>query len=207
MVKSVGRQPLPSGLKKKNLNEVISAEDPKKRFTDLRKVGEGASGTVFMALDSHNGNKAVAIKEMELIRQPKPEVLVNEVVLMDAVDDAAIVKFSGAYMVEGALWVVMEFVDGEDLTQVLSVNDMTEPQIACVLKETLLALQHMHSRNILHRDIKSDNSTCCGVHVLSRSLLWVWCVRVLSCYTRGVFSIFRSIALFLARSHTHTRST
>ena len=51
----------------------------------------------------------------------------------------------------------MEYIDGVDLTQVLTANDLTEPQIALICRETLSSLEHLHSKNVVHRDIKSDN--------------------------------------------------
>ena len=38
--------------------------------------------------------------------------------------------------------------------KVLTCNDMTEPQIAVVTRESLLALDHLHQQRIIHRDIK-----------------------------------------------------
>ena len=55
---------------------------------------------------------------MVLSRQPKPDVLINEISLMKSCQHPAIVQFHDSFLVTDTLWVVMELVDGEDLTQV-----------------------------------------------------------------------------------------
>jgi len=70
----------------------------------------------------------------------------------------AIVNYIDSYMVDGALWVVMEYVDGCDLTQLVEVcHPMKEDHIAAVTHEILAGLDHLHQKGIIHRDIKSDN--------------------------------------------------
>jgi p21-activated kinase 1 len=51
----------------------------------------------------------------------------------------------------------MEFIDGEDLTQLISSQKMTEDQISATTHEVTAGLAHLHSKDIIHRDIKSDN--------------------------------------------------
>lgn len=54
------------------------------------------------------------------------------------------------------VWIVMEYVKGSTLHDIIKTN-LTEIQIATVVKECVLALDYAHSKNIIHRDIHSEN--------------------------------------------------
>lgn len=69
-----------------------------------------------------------------------------------------LVNYIDSYLVdEDDLWVVMDYLEGGNLTDVVVKTELDEGQIASVLKECLKALGFLHLHSIIHRDIKSDN--------------------------------------------------
>lgn len=138
------------------LIRICNHGDPTKLYRNLVKIGQGASGGVFTAVSTTNG-QFVAIKQMNLEQQPKKDLIVNEILVMKESKHKNIVNFIDSFLWKGDLWVIMEYMDGGSLTDVVTANLMTEAQIAAICKETVEGLAHLHSKGVIHRDIKSDN--------------------------------------------------
>ncbi|KAH6684344.1 putative Serine/threonine-protein kinase CLA4 [Halenospora varia] len=156
------------------LKEAVSKDDPNTSYSKQKKIGQGASGSVYVAKVKENptsaiarevirqqGSKAqVAIKQMDLAHQPRKELIVNEIMVMKDSKHRNIVNFLDAFLRNNftELWVVMEYMEGGALTDVIDNNPtITEDQISTICLETCRGLEHLHQQSIIHRDIKSDN--------------------------------------------------
>lgn len=173
------------------LKEVVSKDDPNMSYSKQKKIGQGASGSVYVAKIKENplsiiakevtrqqGLRAqVAIKQMDLAHQPRKELIVNEIMVMKDSRHRNIVNFLDAFLRNNCteLWVVMEYMEGGALTDVIDNNPLiTEEQISTICLEvcstesfdlaqlliknkTCSGLAHLHAQDIIHRDIKSDN--------------------------------------------------
>ncbi|EPQ26394.1 uncharacterized protein PFL1_06042 [Pseudozyma flocculosa PF-1] len=138
------------------LQAICTDADPTKLYRSLQKIGQGASGGVFTAYQVGT-NLSVAIKQMNLEQQPKKDLIINEILVMKESQHKNIVNFIDSFLFKGDLWVVMEYMEGGSLTDVVTCNIMTEGQIAAVSREVLEGLRHLHEHGVIHRDIKSDN--------------------------------------------------
>ncbi|KAI0286002.1 kinase-like domain-containing protein [Russula aff. rugulosa BPL654] len=102
-------------------------------------------------------NVLVAIKKMELDKRPKKYLIINEILVMRASRHTNIVNYIDSFLYKNELWVVMEYMEGGSLTEVVMANLMEEGQIAAVSREIAQGLQHLHKHGVIHRDIKSEN--------------------------------------------------
>src|SRR4051812_7624922 len=92
-----------------------------------------ASGGVFIAHQVSTG-LLVAIKQMNLEQQPKKDLIINEILVMKEMRHKNIVNYIDSYLWKGDLWVIMEYMEGGSLTDVVTSNYMTEGQMAAVCR-------------------------------------------------------------------------
>ncbi|MCJ1478693.1 Protein kinase [Lambiella insularis] len=156
------------------LKKIVTKFDPMASYVKQRKIGQGASGSVYIAkvlsdatspvaktVYKKDGDQArVAIKTMDLRNQPRKELIVNEIIVMKESLHPNIVNYLDSFLIENdtELWVIMEYMNGGALTDVIENNQrISEDQIAAICRETCKGLAHLHGQDIIHRDIKSDN--------------------------------------------------
>lgn len=138
------------------LQMVVDKGDPRSYLENFVKIGEGSTGVVCIATEKHSGRQ-VAVKMMDLRRQQRRELLFNEVVIMRDYQHRNVVEMFKSALVEEELWVIMEYLQGGALTNIVSETRLTEEQIATVCEAVLQALAYLHSQGVIHRDIKSDS--------------------------------------------------
>jgi len=104
-------------------------------FLSPSSHANSASGHVYVAKTLATGKK-VAIKEMDLSHQPRKELIVNEILVMKESQHPNIVNFLESYLVKNnELWVVMEYMEGGALTDIIENNTLEEDQISSICLE------------------------------------------------------------------------
>eukprot|EP01084_Bolivina_argentea_P152552 266105_1 len=83
----------------------------------------------------------------------------KEIQLLKSCRSPYIVNFRGSYIKDDNIWLVMEYCGGGAVLDLMKVTgqNLDEGQIQIVMRESLKGLQYLHSKKLVHRDIKAGN--------------------------------------------------
>ncbi len=130
------------------------------RYTVIEAIGEGGMGEVVKALDRKLG-RAVALKLIRprtLERTAAVDRFRRELTLAQRVTHPNVVRVHDLGEIEGALYISMEFVEGqtlEDLGQ--SMGQLSPRQTLGLARQIAAGLEAIHAQSIVHRDLKPGN--------------------------------------------------
>jgi serine/threonine protein kinase len=132
-------------------------------FVVKKKLGEGAFGEVFLAVDKANG-KEVALKQMlkSTIREKnKKDKVDNERKILQLAQQYKLkymVHLHVSFQTEDMLYLAMDFCPGGDLGELLEVIAvLDENEAKCWFAEMICAVHYLHQLNCIHRDLKPEN--------------------------------------------------
>ncbi|GAX76016.1 hypothetical protein CEUSTIGMA_g3459.t1 [Chlamydomonas eustigma] len=128
-----------------------------------RTLGQGAHGEAILATRLEDGEQVVVkqIRLSDMEERAMQEALL-EVRLLSQFDHVNIVHYYECVLEDSCLNIVMEFAGLGDLSEVIQKRaaekkPFTEDEIMFWFVQIVLGLFHVHSKNILHRDLKSQN--------------------------------------------------
>jgi serine/threonine protein kinase len=122
-------------------------------------LGKGGFGTVVKGINIETGDFC-AIKqiEKELVQEDKLAGVLREAELLRQLDHLNIVKLQDFMEDKDYLYFVLEYVESGSLYKLLKkFGTFPESLVALYLTQVLEGLKYLHSKNIIHRDIKGDN--------------------------------------------------
>ncbi|XP_057899762.1 uncharacterized protein LOC131095718 [Melospiza georgiana] len=105
----------------------------------------------------HSLQKQVAIKKINLKGLRSKQLTVNEIMIMKRYRSPSVVNYLDSYLLGEELWLVMEYMDGGTLSDVISKTCLSEDQMAAICRECLQGLYFLHSNHVIHGDVKSSN--------------------------------------------------
>ncbi len=136
------------------------------RYRMLRVLGSGGFGETFLAEDTQmpSGRRCVIKQLKPIVNNPQIYQLVQERFGREA---AILEELGGAsaqipalyayFQASGQFYLVQEWVEGETLTASYSQGMISENSVREILLSLLPVLDYVHSKRIIHRDIKPDN--------------------------------------------------
>jgi serine/threonine protein kinase len=131
-----------------------------RNFRIVSQIGEGGMGVVYLA-EHVELPKRFAIKSLSkaLSRDPNFRKRFYEEAQKQALlDDPNIVQVTDFFEEEGQFFLVMEYVDGQDLSNVIkSRGKLPESEVLAIFQDVLKGLGFAHDKGIVHRDMKPSN--------------------------------------------------
>jgi serine/threonine protein kinase/Flp pilus assembly protein TadD len=129
------------------------------RYTIERELGRGGMAVVYLAQDTrHNRRVAVKVLLPEIAILLGPERFLREIEITAQLQHPNIVPVHDSGNVDGTLYYVMPFIEGESLRGRLARdNQLPLDDVLQIVREAGDALDYAHERGIVHRDIKPEN--------------------------------------------------
>ena len=132
----------------------------------LKLLGEGSFGRAYLC-ENISDNSQCVIKQIPLndLDEDEKKDALNEVLILKKVNHSNIIKFLDVFKSSkpvNTLNIVTEYADDGDLNQKIKKlqnkkSPFTEKEILNYLTQICLALNHIHKKKIIHRDLKSGN--------------------------------------------------
>ena len=153
-------------LEKKITEERLNVNISLPEFTCMDVLGKGSYGTVFM-VRRHADKLIYAMKKIciEKLSTKRRKDALNEVRVLASLKHENIIRYHEAFIVRTSLYVVMELARG-DLNQHIRAAKRRKQQfqgstICSFFFQIVLGLNFLHSKKIIHRDIKPQNIFIC----------------------------------------------
>lgn len=139
-------------------------------FSIVAPVGKGGGGEVYLVkkkddIDAQHSNSPLALKVVQKhdafhsdgsLRHALDERLVTELVR----GFPFVIRLTHAFQTQTALYMVSEFCQGGNLRTLLNRskgNRLSEQMARPIMAQIILAIEHIHSLNVIYRDLKPDN--------------------------------------------------
>lgn len=126
----------------------------------ISRLGKGTMGSVFHARHLSE-QKEVALKVLSL-RYAQDQAIISrfkrEANVLSKLHHTNIVRCFGMGKIHGLRFLVMEYVNGGTLKQLLKTRERLSVEDAlCIILDVAHALKYAHDHQVIHRDIKPDN--------------------------------------------------
>ncbi|MEA5621093.1 bifunctional serine/threonine-protein kinase/formylglycine-generating enzyme family protein [Cronbergia sp. UHCC 0137] len=134
------------------------------RYRPVKPLGGGGFGKTYLAEDIDKLNERCVIKQLApqtqstyALKKAK-ELFEQEAKQLKDLKSSQIPQLQAYFDQDNCLYLIQEFIDGEDLLKELkNQGNFSEQKIRSLLQDLLPVLQVVHDQDIIHRDIKPEN--------------------------------------------------
>jgi phosphate transport system substrate-binding protein len=151
----------------------------KGRYISTGEIGNGGFGRTFLALDDNFRDKKRVLKQFSADRLIHPgyiklakDAFTDEAEILSELKHDRIPTVYGYFSLrvgpdprftakdsgeQTFFYMVQEYVEGQDLSLILNQKNFIENEVRFLLEQMLDILKYIHSKNVIHQDIKPSN--------------------------------------------------
>ncbi|XP_041848646.1 serine/threonine-protein kinase PLK3 [Melanotaenia boesemani] len=145
---------------KPELAQVVTDSKTGRSYSKGKLLGKGGFARCYEMTDLSN-NKMYAVKVIPQSRVSKPhqrDKIANEIELHRTLSHKHVVKFSHYFEDQENIYIFLELCSRKSLAHIWKArHTLTEPEVRYYLRQIISGLKYLHSRGILHRDLKLGN--------------------------------------------------
>ena len=139
--------------------DYIQKGDTIENYQKIKRIGKGSYGSVFKVMKK-NTNLIRAMKVIPKNFQKDNDEILREINILKNLDHPNVMKIYEFFEDDKNYYLIQEFCDGGDLDTILNGKKIyCEFLVKFIMYQVLLAINYLHSNNIVHQDIKKKNIT------------------------------------------------
>ena len=149
---------------------------PTMKYKVVQRLGDGAYGTVYLAVNLMTKAK-VAMKKINKVKENEIDdmEIKNEIDILKKLDHPNIVKIIEFYSTPKAYYIITSFCQCGELYNQIKYQ-YNENQLAVLFYQVFSGLYYLHSKNIVHRDLKLENILITEIEkekTTGKNLFWI----------------------------------
>lgn len=135
--------------------QLYTRADPTSLYNSVVELDHRGAVTVYIAREQ-KANSSVLINKRSLTRDLE-ESIHRDISVLKSLQHPNIIRYINSLLFDQSVWLVLEYMDGPSLYELVQANSMAETEVAVVSREVAKGLEYLHQKEIIHRNLCSAN--------------------------------------------------